>query len=64
MKLNFKDYVLSGNESSKRSEYYDYREFSVMLSEHITKHIDSICRTFPTKRKNPEANYRRRLKKE
>lgn len=42
---------------------YDYRDFTIELSDFITKHLDTICNEVQSKRENPHANYRRRTKK-
>lgn len=42
---------------------YDYRDFTVSLSESITKHLDTICDEVQSHRENPHVNYRRHIKK-
>lgn len=42
---------------------YDYRNFTIDLSNAITKHLDTICNEVQTKRENPHINHRRRVRK-
>ena len=58
-----KNDILNQTIIEEQKRWYDYREFAVELSDLITKHLDDICNDIPTKRENPHANHRRRMKK-
>ncbi len=60
--LATKEEILNIDIPEGAQKYYDYREFTVELSDAITQHLDNICEQIPTKKENPSANYRRRKK--
>ncbi len=59
-----KEDLLNQKSNYQNPELYDYRNFSVEVSEIITKHYDEICIKIPSKRDNPNEKFRSRKAKE
>jgi len=58
-----KNDIMSQEVDPLLQKFYDYRDFTIELSDLITKHLDVVCDEIQSKRENPHANYRKRTKK-